>query len=61
MGEYQCFTPAGCDTPAIQRTGGVQIKCRAYGGVTIPTGTEVGTNFSLVNLSVDTRDYKSPV
>lgn len=60
MGEYQCFTPAGCDAPMEQRGESVQIKCRSYGGITIPEGTEIGETFSLVNLTVDTRNYKKP-
>ncbi len=66
MGEYRCFTSNEysvanvADEPVCQREAGVKIKCRTYGGVTIPAETEVGTAFPLVNLNVDTRDYKKP-
>lgn len=66
MGEYRCFIPNESsaanvvEEPVYQRAEGVKIKCRTYGGVTIPAETEVGTAFPLVNLNVDTRDYKKP-
>ena len=66
MGEYQYVTTGGCcaanesDRPVAQTVEGTKIKCRTYGAVTIPTGTEVGTVFSLVNLNVDTNGYKKP-
>ncbi len=66
MGEYQYVTTGECCAandmcrPAPQRTDGVQIKCRTYGALAIPEGTEVGTTFSLVNLNVDNKGYKKP-
>lgn len=66
MGEYryvttnECCAANGAGRPEPQRTEGVQIKCRTYGALTIPEGTEVGTTFSLVNLNVDNREYKKP-
>ena len=66
MREYQYVTTNDCcasnevDRPVSQREDGAQIKCRTYGTVTIPTGTEVGTAFPLVNLNVDTHGYKKP-
>ena len=66
MREYQYVTTGECC--AIRDEGrtvaremeGVQIKCRTYGGVTIPAETGVGTVFTLVNLNVDTHEYKKP-
>lgn len=63
MREYQYCTANGCGTgneEARQTSGDVRIKCRTYGTVTIPEETEAGTVFPLVNLNVDTRDYKKP-
>ena len=66
MGEYRCYTPCdGYETNTVeetvcQREADVKIKCRTYGAVTIPAETAVGTAFPLVNLNVDTRDYKKP-
>lgn len=56
----ECGAVNGCGNTVSQRTEGVQIKCRAYGAITIPAETEVGTAFPLVNLEVDTNDYKNP-
>lgn len=56
----ECSAANGCGRPVSQSTESVQIKCRTYGALTIPAGTEVGTVFPLVNLNVDTQDYKKP-
>ncbi len=66
MSEYQYITSCECgsadavgrDVP--KRANNVQIKCRTYGAVTIPAGTEVGTAFPLVNVNVDNQGYKKP-
>lgn len=65
MSEYQYITACECETanvcrPVPQRTDDVEFKCRTYGTTTIPADTEVGTVFPLVNLSIDTRQYKKP-
>ncbi len=66
MREYQYVTTNECNAAnggcrqAEQSTDDVQIRCRTYGAVTIPTETELGTEFSLVNLNVDTQGYKKP-
>ena len=66
MHEYQYCTTGECGAanatarPEPQITENVQIKCRTYGSVTIPAGSEVGTVFPLVNLNVDTQGYKKP-
>lgn len=64
MGEYQYVTPCDCGAgntacgSAAKTMDSTQIKCRTYGAVTIPVGTEVGTVFPLVNVNVDNRGYK---
>ena len=64
MREYQYLTTDDCGAgnttgrPSTPRTEDVQIKCRTYGALTIPAGTEIGTAFPLVNLNVDTHGYK---
>ena len=63
MSEYRYVTACECgDTNAVSRPRmeDVQIKCRTYGAVTIPAETEVGAEFALVNLNVDTMGYKKP-
>ena len=63
MREYQYCTANGCgagNEETRQTSSNVRIKCRTYGTVTIPEGTELGTVFPLVNLNVDTREYKKP-
>jgi len=66
MSEYQYVTACECGAATgtggavSQRADGVKIKCRTYGAVTIPTDTEVGTTFALVNVNVDNRGYKKP-
>ena len=53
MGEYQYVTPCDCGAgntacgSAAKTMDSTQIKCRTYGAVTIPVGTEVGTVFPL--------------
>ncbi len=49
--------PARAET---QKAAGVQMKCSTYGALAIPAGTDVGTTFPLVNLNVNTQDYKKP-
>ena len=62
--QYVTTNECGAANPvckhAPQRAEGIQIKCRTYGGVTIPAETEVGTAIPLVNLNVDTIGYKKP-
>lgn len=66
MGEYQYVTTSGCCTAFGQertvphRAEDTQIKCRTFGAVTIPDGTEAGAIFPLVNLNVDTHRYQKP-
>ena len=62
MREYQYCTANECagNGTARQHSEDVRIKCRTYGTVTIPEGTELGTAFPLVNLNVDTHGYKKP-
>lgn len=66
MREYQyvttgeCCAANGCGNSVSRRAEGVQIKCRTFGAVTIPEGTEAGTEFSLVNLNVDTEGCRKP-
>ena len=66
MREYQYVTTGECGaaTGACRAESNimedVRIKCRTYGATTIPADTEVGTAFPLVNLNVDTREYKKP-
>jgi len=49
-----------CGGETCRQTADMRIKCRTYGAVTIPEGTEAGAVFPLVNLNVDTGDYKKP-
>ena len=60
MCEYRCFgTNENGDAGVVEeRASAVQIKCRTYGAATIPAETAVRTVIPLVNLNVDTRDYK---
>ena len=66
MSEYQYLTSCECGSAGVagrnvpDRAEGMQIKCRTYGATTIPADTDVGTVFSLVNLNVDNKKYKSP-
>ena len=66
MREYQYITTNDCCTvndtgrAAAREARDTQIKCRTYGGVTIPADTDVGTVFSMVNLDVDTHGYEKP-
>lgn len=64
MGEYQYVTTGECCTgqtrPVTAEAEGTKIKCRTFGAVIIPDGTEEGATFSLVNLNVDTQGYKKP-
>ena len=66
MREHQYITTDECcafkaeSRPVVRDMVGTQMKCRTYGGVTIPAETGVGTVFPLVNLSVDTHEYKKP-
>ena len=66
MSEYRYVTTCECgDTNAVSRPvrqsmEDVQIKCRPYGAVPIPAETEVGADFALVNLNMDTMGYKKP-
>ena len=66
MGEYEYITPCECGSASMvnrsapRRADGMQIKCRTYGATTIPTDTEVGTVFPLVNVNVDNKGYKKP-
>ena len=66
MCEYQyvttgeCCEGTACGRPCDYETDDIRIKCRTYGAVTIPDGTEEGATFPLVNLNVDTRGYKKP-
>ena len=66
MGECQYVTTGECGVSnaackAVPKgSDNVQVKCRTYGAVTIPAGTEVGTAFPLVNVNVDNRGYKKP-
>ena len=66
MHEYHYVTTNDCDAAngpcrsACQRSEDIRIKCRAYGAVSIPAETEVGTAFALVNTSVDCHGYQKP-
>ncbi len=66
MHEYQYVTTNECGTgngpckPESQKAEGVQMKCSTYGALTIPAATDVGTAFPLVNLNVNTQNYKKP-
>ena len=64
MSEYQYVTSCECGSANTAnkavppKADSVQLKCRTYGAVTIPEGTEVGTVFPLVNINVDNKGYK---
>ena len=66
MGEYEYVTTGSCcntavpERPAPCTAEGTKIKCRTFGTVTIPEATEVGTTFPLVNVSVDSGEYREP-
>lgn len=69
MSEYQYLTTCGRSAAAENRNSAreavrnqdnVLLKCSSIGTLTIPINTEAGTSYNLVNLNLDTSEFRKP-
>lgn len=58
--EFECKCICECERPRHLAPNRTALKCGCPGAVTLPLATVAGTNFTVANVTVDTKGFRKP-